>query len=138
MKSKKQMTEEDIKNKFITPAITKSGWDVQSDKVFFEHSFTDGRVIVRASLTPRTRGKRADYLLMYKKNNPIAIIEAKDNKHSIGSGIQQAIEYAEIQNVPFAYSSNGDGFLEHDMITGVERELSMDEFPTREELWERF
>ncbi|SOC43937.1 EcoAI/FtnUII family type I restriction enzme subunit R [Salinicoccus kekensis] len=138
MKSKKQMTEEDIKNKFITPAISKSGWDVQSDKVFFEHSFTDGRVIVRGSLTTRARGKRADYLLMYKKNNPIAIIEAKDNKHSIGSGIQQAIDYAEIQNVPFAYSSNGDGFLEHDMMTGMERELSMDEFPTREELWERF
>lgn len=137
MKSKKQMTEEDIKNKFITPAITQSGWDIRSN-VFFEHSFTDGRVIVRGNLTTRAKRKRTDYLLMHKKNYPIAIIEAKDNKHTVGSGMQQAIEYAEILDVPFVYSSNGDGFLEHDMITGKERELSMDQFPTPDELWKRF
>ncbi|MFD1708928.1 EcoAI/FtnUII family type I restriction enzme subunit R [Siminovitchia sediminis] len=137
MKSKKQMTEEDIKNKFITPALTQSGWDVQTN-VFFEHNFTDGRVIVRGNLTTRAPRKRTDYLLMHKKNYPIAIIEAKDNRHSIGAGIQQAIEYADILDIPFTYSSNGDGFLEHDMLTGKERELPMDEFPTPEELWERY
>lgn len=137
MKSKKQMTEEDIKNKFITPSITKSGWDIQSN-VFFEHNFTDGRIIVRGNLTTRAKRKRADYLLMHKKNFPIAIIEAKDNKHSIGSGIQQAIDYADILDIPFVYSSNGDGFLEHDMLTGKERELSIDEFPTPEILWNRY
>lgn len=137
LKTKKQMTEEDIKNKFITPAITMSSWDVKSN-VFFEHNFTDGRVIVRGNLTTRAKRKRTDYLLMHKKNYPIAIIEAKDNKHSVGSGMQQAIEYAEILDVPFAYSSNGDGFLEHDMLTGKEKELSMDEFPTPVELWKRY
>ncbi|PKH10550.1 restriction endonuclease subunit R [Planomicrobium sp. MB-3u-38] len=131
------MTEEDIKNKFITPAITESGWDVKSN-VFFEHNFTDGRIIVRGNLTTRAKRKRADYLLMHKKNYPIAIIEAKDNKHSLGSGMQQALEYAEILDVPFAYSSNGDGFLEHDRLTGKERELSLDEFPSAENLWERY
>lgn len=137
MKSKKQMTEEDIKNKFITPSIINSGWNIQSN-VFFEHSFTDGRVIVRGNLTARAKRKRADYLLMHKKNYPIAIIEAKDNKHSVGSGMQQAIEYAEILDVPFAYSSNGDGYLEHDMFTGKERELSLDEFPSPQSLWKRY
>lgn len=137
MKSKKQMTEEDIKNKYITPAIEQSGWDVRSN-VFFEHSFTDGRVIVRGNLTARGKRKRADYLLMHKKHYPIAIIEAKDNKHSIDAGIQQAIDYARVLDVPFAYSSNGDGFLEHDMLTGKEQELAMDAFPTLETLWERY
>ncbi|MGN7410616.1 EcoAI/FtnUII family type I restriction enzme subunit R [Sporosarcina sp. SAFN-010] len=131
------MTEEDIKNKFITPAIDQSGWDVKTN-VFFEHSFTDGRVIVRGNLTTRAPRKRADYLLMHKKNYPIAIIEAKDNRHSVGAGMQQAIEYARILDVPFAYSSNGDSFLEHDMLTGKERELSIDEFPSPESLWERY
>lgn len=137
MKSKKQMTEEDIKNKFITPSIVNCGWNIQSN-VFFEHNFTDGRIIVRGNLTARAKRKRADYLLMHKKNFPIAIIEAKDNKHSIGSGMQQAIEYAEILDVPFAYSSNGDGFLEHDMLTGKERELTLNNFPSPEELWCRY
>ncbi len=137
MKAKKQMTEEDIKNKFITPSITSNGWDLQSN-VFFEHNFTDGRVIVRGNLTARAKRKKADYLLLHKKNFPIAIIEAKDNKHSVGSGMQQAIEYAEILDVPFAYSSNGDAFLEHDMLTGKEREFSLDQFPTPEALWKRY
>lgn len=137
MKSKKQMTEEDIKNKFITPSIVNCGWNIQSN-VFFEHNFTDGRIIVRGNLTTRAKRKKTDYLLMHKKNFPIAIIEAKDNKHSIGSGMQQAIEYAEILDVPFTYSSNGDGFLEHDMLTGKERELTLNNFPSPESLWSRY
>lgn len=137
MKSKKQMTEEDIKNKFITPSIVNCGWNIQSN-VFFEHNFTDGRIIVRGNLTTRAKRKKTDYLLMHKKNFPIAIIEAKDNNHSIGSGMQQAIEYAEILDVPFTYSSNGDGFLEHDMLTGKERELTLNNFPSPESLWSRY
>ena len=135
--NKKKLSEEDIKMKFITPAIEKAGWNIKS-QVRAEYSFTDGRIIVRGNLTARGKRKRADYLLFYKPNLPIAIIEAKDNKNSVGSGMQQAIEYAEILDVPFVYSSNGDGFLEHDMTTGAERELSMDEFPSSEELWKRY
>ncbi|MDK0792669.1 DEAD/DEAH box helicase family protein [Clostridium perfringens] len=135
--NKKNLSEEDIKMKFITPAIEKAGWNIKS-QVRAEYSFTDGRIIVRGNLTARGKRKRADYVLFYKPNLPIAIIEAKDNKNSIGSGMQQGIEYAEILDVPFVYSSNGDGFLEHDMTTGAERELSMDEFPSREEMWKRY
>nr|WP_242057231.1 DEAD/DEAH box helicase family protein [Pseudalkalibacillus hwajinpoensis] len=136
-KSKQQMTEEDIKLKYITPAIQKAEWDIVSD-VFCEYSFTDGRIIVRGNLTTRGRQKRADYLLFYKKNYPIAIIEAKDNKHEVGAGMQQALDYASILDVPFAFSSNGDGFIEHNRLTGIERELTLDEFPTREELWNNY
>lgn len=103
-----------------------------------EYTFTDGRVIVRGNLTSRGKKKRADYLLSYKPNLPIAIVEAKDNKHSIGSGLQQAINYGDILDVPFVYSSNGDGFIEHDMLTGKERELRLHEFPTPHELWKRY
>ena len=131
------MTEEDIKLKYITPAIQKAGWDIMND-VFCEYSFTDGRVIVRGNLTTRGKAKRADYLLFHKKNYPIAIVEAKDNKQEVGAGMQQALGYAEILDVPFAFSSNGDGFIEHDRLTGKERELTLDEFPTREELWKRY
>ncbi|WP_218939959.1 EcoAI/FtnUII family type I restriction enzme subunit R [Bacillus cereus] len=137
MKTKRQMTEEDIKLKYITPAIQKADWDIMND-VFCEYSFTDGRVIVRGNLTTRGKAKRADYLLFHKKNYPIAIVEAKDNKQEVGAGMQQALDYAEILDVPFAFSSNGDGFIEHDRLTGKERELTLDEFPTREELWERY
>ena len=135
--NKKNLSEEDIKMKFITPAIEKAGWNIKS-QVRAEYSFTDGRIIVRGNLTARGKRKRADYLLFYKPNLPIAIIEAKDNKNSVGSGMQQGIEYAEILDVPFVYSSNGDGFLEHDRTTGAERELSIDEFPSSEELWKRY
>lgn len=135
--NKKDLTEEDIKMKFITPAIERAGWNIKN-QVRAEYSFTDGRIIVRGNLTARGKRKRADYLLLYNPNLPIAIIEAKDNKNSVGSGMQQGIEYAEILDVPFVYSSNGDGFLEHDMTTGAERELSMDEFPSSEELWNRY
>lgn len=137
MKTKYQMTEEDIKLKYITPAIQKAGWDIMDD-VFCEYSFTDGRVIVRGNLTTRGKAKRADYLLFHKKNYPIAIVEAKDNKQEVGAGMQQALGYAEILDVPFAFSSNGDRFIEHDRLTGKERELTLDEFPTREELWKRY
>ena len=123
--------------KFITPAIENAGWDIKR-QVRAEYTFTDGRIIVRGNLTSRGKKKRADYILFYKPNIPLAIIEAKDNKKSVGAGMQQGIEYADILDVPFVYSSNGDGFLEHDMLTGKERNLSLKEFPTREELWNRY
>lgn len=134
---KSEMTEEDIKIKYINPAIEKSGWDINRN-VKFEYCFTDGRIIVRGNKTKRGDKKKADYLLYYLPNIPIAVIEAKDNNHSVGDGMQQAIEYANVLDVPFAYSSNGDGFLEHDMRAGKERELKMNEFPSPEELWKRY
>lgn len=134
---KKNLSEEDIKMKYITPAIVDAGWDIKK-QIRAEYTFTDGRVIVRGNLTSRGKKKRADYLLFYKPNLPIAIIEAKDNKHSVGSGMQQGIEYAEALDIPFLYSSNGDGFIEHDMKNGTERELTLGEFPSPEELWNRY
>ena len=118
-----EMTEEDIKLQFITPAIEAAGWDRQR-QIKMEYSFTDGRVIVRGNVTARGKRKKADYLLYYKPNLPLAIVEAKDNNHSLGAGMQQGIEYAEILDIRFVYSSNGDGFLEHDMKSGTERELT--------------
>jgi len=106
-----------------------------------KHYFTKGRVIVRGRTTSRGEAKKADYILFYKPNIPLAVVEAKDNNHSVGSGMQQALAYAEILDVPFAYSSNGDAFLEHDRTgTGgaVEREIPLEEFPTPEELWRRY
>src|SRR5689334_8262016 len=141
--NKKALTEADIRTKFITPAIVGPGgtkWDVMT-QVFEEHYFTRGRVIVRGKTTTRGEAKKADYILFYKPNLPIAVIEAKDNNHTVGAGMQQALDYAEILDVPFAYSSNGDGFLEHDR-TGkgsvVERELTLNEFPSPAELWARY
>ena len=107
---KKSLSERDICTKFITPAILKSGWDNQK-QLLEEVGFTDGKIIVRGRLTPRGARKRADYILYYKPNIPIAIIEAKDNKHSVRSGIQQALDYAQILDIPCAFSSNGDGFF---------------------------
>ncbi len=133
---KHEMTEEDIKLQFITPAIENAGWDRQK-QIKMEYNFTDGRVIVRGNATARGKRKRTDYLLYYKQNLPLAIVEAKDNKKSLGAGIQQGIEYAECLDVPFVYSSNGDGFLEHDMKNGTEKELTLEEFPSPEELWNR-
>ncbi len=135
--NKKALSEEDIKMKYITPAIEKAGWDIQT-QVRAEYSFTDGRIIVRGNLVARGKRKRADYILSYKPNMPLAIIEAKDNKKSIGAGMQQGLEYGDILDIPFIYSSNGDGFIEHDNFTGKERELSLDEFPSPNELWERY
>ena len=128
-------SEEDVKYQFITPSIENAGWD--KTQIRFEYSFTDGQMIIRGMKAKRGARKRADYLLSYKPNLPLAIVEAKDQKHAVGDGMQQGINYAEILDIPFVYSSNGSGFLEHDMITGKERELYLNEFPSPEELWER-
>ena len=137
MVSIKELSEEDIKIKYITPAIQKSNWDIQT-QVRCEYYYTAGKMNVRENVA--TRGKRnfVDYLLSYKSNLPIAIIEAKDNNVTEAHGIQQAIGYAVDLDIPFAYSSNGTKFYEHDRLTGKERELSMEEFPTPEELWDRY
>ena len=134
--SKSQMTEEDIKLNYITPAIQGKGWQ---NKITMETAvkLTDGKVNLKGNLTFREPAKKADYLLYISANNPIAVVEAKDNIHSISFGLQQAMTYAQMLDLPFAYSSNGDGFAEHDFITGTEREFGMDEFPTEEELLAR-
>lgn len=132
---KKDMTEEDIKLQYITPAVT-SKWERK--KITMETQITDGKINLKGNLAVREKGKRADYLLYLSPNNPIAVIEAKDNKHQISEGLQQAMQYAKMLDLPFAYSSNGDGFAEHDFLTGAERQFGMDEFPTEAELWERF
>lgn len=137
MMNKKAMSEEDIKMKYITPSLESAGWDIKT-QISAEYGFTDGRIIVRGSLVTRGKRKRVDYLLSYKTNIPIAIIEAKDNKKSIGSGMQQGLGYAEALDIPFVYSSNGDGFIEHDRFSGIEREISLEQFPSPEELWKRF
>lgn len=134
---KKALSEEDIKMKYITPAIEEAGWNIKT-QVRAEYSFTDGKIIVRGNLVARGKRKRADYILSYKPNMPLAIIEAKDNQKSMGAGMQQALEYGQILDIPFIYSSNGDGFIEHDNFTGKEKELKLDEFPSPDELWERY
>ena len=135
--SKKQMSEEDIKLNYITPALINKGWQ---NKITMETSvsFTDGRIMIQGNVVVRTSPKKADYILYINANNPIAVVEAKDNNHTVSYGMQQAIEYAKMLDVPFAYSSNGDAFQEHDMLTGIERQIALDEFPTYEELIERF
>jgi type I restriction enzyme R subunit len=130
------LSEEDIKRLFITPAL-ESKWDAHT-QIRMEKYFTDGRVIVRGDTAERVKGKKADYMLFFKPNLPLAIVEAKDNSHSAGAGMQQAIEYAEILDIPFAYSSNGSAFLEHDMKNGTEREIAISDFPTPIELWNRY
>lgn len=134
---KKQMSEEDIKLQYITPAIL-AKWD--TTRITMETQITDGRINLRGNLVHRERPKKADYVLYLNRNKPIAIVEAKDNNHSISFGLQQAMQYAQMLDVPFAYSSNGDGFQEHDFLTGMERTLTMDEFPSADELvarWEQ-
>src|ERR1039457_7190305 len=111
--NKRSLGERDICTKFITPAIAKSGWDLQV-QVREEVSFTKGRVIVRGKTHSRGKSKRADYILYFKPNIPLAVIEAKENTQPLGAGMQQALEYAEMMDVPFVFSSNGDGFLFHD------------------------
>ena len=140
MPSKKDLSERDICTKYIAPAIQGAGWDIQT-QVREEVYFTDGRIYVKGNLTARGKGKRADYILYYKPNIPIAIIEAKDNKHSVKSGIQQGLDYADILDIPNVYSSNGDGFYEHDKTRSngtLEKEISLDEFPSPEDLWKRY
>ncbi len=129
-------TETEVCMKFITPAIQKAGWDIQT-QVLREYSFTDGRVIVRGNMVSRAKPKRADYILQYKANLPLAIIEAKKDSLSVGAGMQQGLEYAEMLDIPFVYSSNGKGFVEHDRFTGKERNISLEDFPPPEELWKK-
>lgn len=133
--SKKEMSEEDIKLQYITPAIT-SKWD--RCKITMETQVTDGKINLKGNFVFREKPKRADYILYLNANNPIAIIEAKDNKHSVSHGLQQAMTYAQMLDLPFAYSSNGDGFVEHDFLTGKERQFGLEEFPTEVELVARF
>jgi type I restriction enzyme R subunit len=138
--SKKNLSERDICTKYITPALIKSGWDLHG-QILEEVSFTDGKIYVRGRLTARGTRKRADYILYYKPNIPIAIIEAKDNNHSVRAGIQQALDYARILDIPCVFSSNGDGFLFHDRTeigTSIESEISIDEFPSPLQLWEKY
>ncbi len=132
--------ERDVCTKYITPALDSAGWDVQS-QIREEVTFTAGRIIVKGTKTRRGESKRADYILYHKPNIPIAVIEAKDNNHSVGDGMQQALGYATTLDVPFAFSSNGDAFLEHDRTAAqgtVERELPLASFPSPAELWQRY
>lgn len=135
MRPKNEMTEEDIKFQYINPAI-ESKWD--RNKISMETRITDGMINLRGNRVSRSEAKKADYILYVNPQKPIAIIEAKSNKYSVSHGLQQAMQYAEMLDVPFAYSSNGDGFYEHDYLTGKERELSLEEFPSEDELLIRF
>lgn len=138
--NKKDLSERDICSKFISPAVHQAGWDPML-QVREEVSFTNGRIIVRGKLVTRGKSKRADYILYFKPNIPIAIIEAKDNNHAIGDGMQQALGYATTLNIPFVFSSNGDGFLFHG-LTGASPEketyLALEEFPPPAALWEKY
>lgn len=134
--NKKELKEQEIRTLFITPALKEKGWEVLKN-MREEYYFTDGRVLVAGSQHSVAEGKKADYLL-YHNGKPIAVVEAKDNNHAVGGGMQQAIDYALILDLKFAYSSNGDAFLEHDFITGKETELKLDEFPTEENLYQRY
>lgn len=128
---KHQMGEEDIKLQYITPAIL-SKWS--REKITMETRITDGKINLKGNFVFREKPKRADYILYLSANNPIAIVEAKDNTHAVSHGLQQAMTYAQMLDIPFAYSSNGDGFMEHDFLTGQEREIGLDEFPSEQEL----
>lgn len=132
---KSQMSEEDIKLHYITPAIT-AKWDIQH--ITMETKITDGRINLKGNIVAREKPKRADYVLYLNANNPIAIVEAKDNNHTVSYGLQQAMAYAQMLDIPFAFSSNGDGFAEHDFLTGKERSFGLNEFPTEKELIQRY
>jgi type I restriction enzyme, R subunit len=136
---KRDLSEAEICDRYISPALAKAGWKI--GQIRREFGFTDGQMIVRGRLSTRGERKRADYLLYHQANQPIAVIEAKDNNHSLGTGMQQALDYARILDVPFVFSSNGDGFLLHDRsgtYDRVEQELGLNEFPAPEELWQRY
>ena len=140
MTNKKELSERDICTQFILPALVKSGWDV-AKQIREEVYFTDGRIFVKGNKTARGERKRADFILYLKPNIPIAVIEAKDNNHSVGAGLQQALGYAKILDVPVAFSSNGDGFIQHDLSgfsAVIEKELSLDNFPSPSELWNMY
>lgn len=132
MTSKKDLSERDICTQFIIPALVKSKWDLEK-QIREEVFFTDGCVFVKGNKSVRGKRKRADIILYMKPNIPVAVIEAKDNNHPVNSGIQQALGYAETLDIPVAFSSNGDGFIQHDrsgFSTEIEKELSLDEFPS--------
>ena len=133
---KRNLSEEDIKLRYITPAIQNAGWD--NKQIRMEYAFTAGRIILRGNITARGKKKSADYLLSYKSNFPLAVVEAKYNKHSVGAGLQQAIEYARELDVPYVYASNGDGFVEQNLITGEVKELKLEEFPSPEALYKKY
>ncbi|MUV38773.1 Type I site-specific deoxyribonuclease [Lentibacillus sp. JNUCC-1] len=135
--SKSHLSEEDIKARYITPAVTNAGWDLHS-QVRFEYPFTAGRIIVRGNMSARGSKKRADYMLSYKSNLPLAIIEAKDNNHSIGAGLQQAIDYAKHLDIPYVYASNGDAFVEQNLLTGEVKEIPLNDFPSPSALYQRY
>ena len=132
------LSEEDIKLRYITPAILAKGWSVQDITMETKVKLTDGKINLRGNLVARNKAKFADYILYYNRATPIAIVEAKDANHSVSFGMQQAKEYAVMMDIPFAFSSNGFGFQEYDFLTGKERSFPMDEFPTKEELYARF
>ncbi len=138
MSISKDLTEEDVKFRYINDAITSKGWS--KDSIFMEQKvkFTDGKISLHGNLVHREKPKFADYVLYANKATPLAIVEAKDANHSVSHGLQQAMTYAQMLDVKFAYSSNGEGFAEHDFLTGKERSFAMDEFPTKEELIERY
>ena len=138
--AKRGLSERDICSKFITPALRQAGWD-EMLQIREEVGFTKGRILVRGKLVTRGRAKRADYVLYYKPNIPIALIEAKDNNHSVRHGIQQGLDYAATLNIPFVFSSNGDGFVFHDrtgMSNPREANLALDAFPSPADLWARY
>jgi type I restriction enzyme R subunit len=138
--SKRDLSETDICAKFITPAVIDSGWDEQT-QIQREVHFTKGQIHVRGKMVARGKSKFADYVLYYKPNIPIAVIEAKDNKHSVGDGMQQALDYAEILNIPFVFSSNGDGFVFHDRtgtLGETEANLALNAFPRPAQLWSAY
>ncbi len=135
MVDKKQMTEEDIKLWYITPAIT-AKWSL--DSIRMEAKITEGKITLKGNHVIREKPKKADYILYINPYKPIAVVEAKDNKHSVSDGLQQAITYARMLDVPFAYSSNGDAFYEHDFIPGLEREIPLSDFPSPDELINRY
>ncbi len=140
MGSKKDLSERDICTQFILPALTKAGWNVEK-QIREEVYFTNGRIFVKGNKTARGERKRADFILYIKPNIPIAVIEAKDNNHSVGAGLQQALDYAEILDVPVAFSSNGDGFVQHDrsgLSSQIESNLSLENFPSPEALWKMY
>ena len=135
--SKKELSEDDICAKFITPAITSAGWD-EMRQIRRQITFTAGRILIRGKLHIRGKRKRADYILSHQPNLPLAVVEAKDNSQPVGAGMQQALEYAETLDIPFVYASNGDAFIEHDRTTSSEREIPLDQFPSPTELWQRY
>lgn len=131
---KKQMSEEDIKLNYITPVIL-NGW---KGHMTMETKITDGRINISGNIVARSKPKFADYMLYLNDGKPIAVVEAKDNNHSVSHGLQQAMTYAQMMDLPFAYSSNGDAFYEHDFFTGQERQIVLEQFPTQDELVARY